>query len=100
MKIMVVDDMANMPPKNRLFILDHPKAWPAMEPIPIMQNMMVQAAINGELPIFSIFLKLNSSPNVNIRKITPMSAQVLILAGSETDGVKLKCGPQMKPATI
>ena len=38
-------------------------------------------------PTFTIFLKLNSSPNANRRKITPISAQVLILAESITEGV-------------
>ena len=47
----------------------------------------VVAAIIAAPPTFTIFLKLNSNPSANSRKITPISAQVCILAVSITDGV-------------
>ena len=97
---MVVDDMASMPPRNKLLMRLQPKKWPQMEPKPIMQKMMVHAAMNGLLPIFNIFLKLNSRPRVNMRKMTPMSAHVCTLCMSVTDGMNWKCGLLMKPATM
>ena len=97
---MVVDDMANMPPRKRLSMLDHPNRWPTMLPSDIMQNMTAQAAMMGPAPMRNIFLNENSRPRVNIRKITPMSAQVCMLPVSATVGVKEKWGPARKPATI
>ena len=48
----------------------------------IIQNIIVQAAIIAAPPTLTIFLKLNSSPKANSKKITPMSAQVcMILLG-------------------
>lgn len=77
-----------------------PKKCPVMEPKPIIQKMIVHAAINGVLPILNIFLKLNSKPNVNIRKMTPMSAHVEMFVLSTMDGKNANWGPQRKPATI
>ena len=51
-------------------------------------------------PTLTIFLKLNSSPRANRRKMTPMSDQVWMLAVSMTEGVSAKCGLAMKPATM
>ena len=58
-------------------------------PLPrlIMQNMMQQAAMTGRAPMRTIFLKENSSPRVNMRKITPMSAQMWREPRSVTVGV-------------
>ena len=52
-----------------------------------MQNMTVQAAMTGPRPILTIFLKENSSPRVNIRKITPISDHRCMLVKSSTEGV-------------
>ena len=52
-----------------------------------MQNTIMQAAKIGFGPIFRIFLKEKSSPRVNMRKITPMSAHDWILLVSVTEGV-------------
>ena len=84
---MVVLDMASMPPRNMLFMLPHPKKCPTVLPTLIMQNMTEQAAMTGPMPIFTIFLNENSSPKVNIKKMTPMSAQVCMLLISVTLGV-------------
>ena len=85
--MMVVDDMASMPPRKRLFMLSQPKSAPRKRPTPIMQNMTVQAAMTGPMPILTIFLKENSSPRVNIRKITPISDHRCMLVKSSTEGV-------------
>ena len=85
--IIVVEDMAIIPPKKMQSIRCHPKLIPTPIPKRIIQNIMVQAAMTAVPPTFTIFLKLNSSPNANRRKITPISAQVLILAESITEGV-------------
>lgn len=98
--MMVVDDMASMPPRNRLSMLDHPNRWPTPLPTLIMKNMMAQAATTGFDPMPTIFLKLNSRPSVNMRNMTPMSAQVCMLPVSSTVGVKAMCGPARKPATM
>ena len=74
--MMVVDDMASMPPRKMQSILAHPKACPTMMPSIIIQNTMVHVAMIGEAPIFRIFLNEKSSPKENRRNITPMSAHV------------------------
>jgi len=43
--------------------------------------------MTGAAPILSIFLKLNSNPNVNNKIMTPICAQMSILPESCTDGV-------------
>lgn len=60
---------------------------PTDVPRNIMQNIMVRAAMTGAAPILSIFLKLNSNPNVNNKIMTPICAQISILPESCTDGV-------------
>ena len=85
--MMVVEDIAIMPPRNRQSILLHPKAEPTAMPSMIMQKMTVQAAITAGPPTLTIFLKLNSSPNAKSRKMTPMSAHTFMLALSMTEGV-------------
>ena len=98
--MMVVDDMEIMPPRNRASILLQPKLEPTVNPRKIMPKMMVRAAMTAGPPTFTIFLKLNSRPRANRRKITPMSDQVWMLAVSMTEGVRAKCGLAMKPATM
>jgi len=84
---MVVDDMAIIPPRKIQSIRCQPNPVPTATPNNIIQKMMVHAAIIAAPPTFTIFLKLNSNPSANSRKITPISAQVCILAVSITDGV-------------
>ena len=83
----MVDDIANMPPRNRLFIPDQPIRCPSPLPMPIMQAIIMQAAPTGATPILRIFLNENSSPSVNMRKMTPISDHVLIDVVSSTEGV-------------
>ena len=82
---MVVDDIANIPPRKIQSIRPHPKACPTLVPSVIIQKMIVSAAITGDIPILIIFLKEKSSPSENSKKITPMSAHVCISASSTTD---------------
>ena len=96
---MVVEDMAIIPPRKILSIRCQPKPVPTVIPKRIIQNIMVQAAMIAAPPTFTIFLKLNSSPSANRRNITPISAQVCILAVSITEGVYGICGLARKPAT-
>ena len=85
--MMVVDDMASMPPRNTQSMRAHPKRWPTTVPANIMQRMMVMAAIMGAMPILSIFLNEKSRPRENSRKMTPMSAHICTSALSITDMV-------------
>ena len=75
-------------------------AVPTLLPTLIMKNITRQAATTGFDPMATIFLKLNSRPRVNMRKMTPMSAQVCMLPVSSTVGVRARCGPARKPATM
>ncbi len=53
----------------------------------IMQKTMTTAAMMGEAPILTIFLKEKSRPKENSVKMTPMSAQVVMSCSSTTDMV-------------
>ena len=96
---MVVEDIAIIPPKKIQSIRFQPKEVPTVIPSNIIQNIIVQAAIIAAPPTLTIFLKLNSKPKANKRKITPISAQVCIFAVSITEGVYAMCGLARKPAT-
>ena len=85
--MIVVELMASIPPRKRLSILPQPNACPKSEPSMLMAEIIVTAAIMGELPIFIIFLKLNSIPRVNIRNITPMFPHVSTEPRSLTVGI-------------
>ena len=98
--MMVVDDMAIMPPRKMESIRDQPEALPTVKPRKIMPMMIVSAAMMAGPPTLRIFLMLNSSPSAKRRKMTPMSAQMWTLAPSVTDGRKEKCGLARKPATM
>ena len=98
--MMVVDDMAIMPPRKRASIFFQPKADPTVNPRKIIPEIIVRAAMTAGPPTLTIFLKENSSPRAKRRKITPMSDQVWMLAASRTEGVRAKWGLAIKPATI
>ena len=66
---MVVEDMASMPPRNKLSVLLQSKRRP------------------GRMPIAAIFLIENSKPSENMRKITPMLLHVSIELWSCTVGM-------------
>ena len=65
-----------------------------------MKMISNSAVIDASPPTRMSFLKLNSSPRLNSRKITPISANVSIFSTSATVGSSLKCGPTRKPAMI
>ena len=71
---MVVELMASIPPRKMQSILDQLKACPTQTPSIDMEKMMAMAEINGETPIFRIFLNEKSRPSENSRNMTPMSA--------------------------
>ena len=100
LKTIAVEDMDSIPPKNMQLICENPIRFPAVYPRNIIPHTMVKVAITALNPTFSNFLKEKSSPMANKRKMTPISAQILILAVSETVGKKLSAGPVNKPATI
>ena len=72
--MMVVLDMASMPPRKMQSIFDQPDRWPTTMPNIDMQKMMVMVEMMGDAPILRIFLKEKSRPSENRRNITPMSA--------------------------
>ena len=85
--MMVVDDMASMPPRKMQSILGHSKMRPTQTPSIDMQKMMLMADMMGDAPIFTIFLNEKSRPSENSRNITPMSAHSWIFSVSATDAV-------------
>ena len=97
--MIVVEDIAIMPPRKRQSMRCQPKLIPTPIPNSIMQKIIVQAAMTAEPPTFTIFLKLNSRPSANNKNITPISAHILIFAVSITEGVKGIWGLARKPAT-
>ena len=97
--MMVVELIANMPPRKMQLIFDHPKRCPARMPMVIMQKTMVIVAMMGAAPIFKIFLKEKSSPKENNVNMTPMFAHVSIFSSSMTDMVYGMLGPTRNPAT-
>ena len=73
LKMMVVEDMASMPPRKMQSIWLQPNSSPVQAPTYIMHRMMARAAMMGAAPIFRIFLNENSSPRAKSRKMTPIS---------------------------
>jgi hypothetical protein len=59
-----------------------------------------KAVMEASPPTRINFLKLNSRPRLNKRKITPISASVSMFSTSATVGKSLKWGPTRKPAII
>ena len=85
--IMVVELMASIPPRKIQSILDQPKECPTQTPSIDMEKMITIVEINGDAPIFRIFLNEKSRPSENSRNITPMSAHSWMLSLSATDAV-------------
>ena len=72
-RIIVVDDMDSIPPRNMDSILLHPMASPTRNPSMNIPRHWVIAVIRALLPTLMSFLKLNSSPNANSRNMIPIS---------------------------
>ena len=84
--IIVVDDMDNIPPRKMEFIVPHPNNCPTRKPMSNILTTSVVAVIKAVEPTFMSFLKLNSSPSAKSKKITPISAHILIFSISPTVG--------------
>lgn len=97
---MVVDDMANIPPRKIQSILLHPKSVPIQTPNIDMKKMIVQVDMMGEAPILRIFLNEKSRPNEKSRNITPISAQRCTFSISATEAVYGMLGLTRNPAMI
>ena len=97
---MVVDEIAMIPPSNKLSILDHPKSCPEINPMTSIMVTSKSPVIAAVLPTFTNFLKLNSKPKLNSKKITPISAHISMVLISVMDGKIAKFGPTSKPARI
>ncbi len=54
-----------------------------------MKQTVTSAVMPEVPPTFATFLKLNSSPRLNSRKITPSSDQTLMLSSSSTVGTNV-----------
>lgn len=78
----------------------HPKRCPIAEPRKIIVQMIVNAAMAGAAPMCRTFLKLNSSPSVKSRMMTPTCPQISMLSMSCTEGMRAKCGLQRNPAAM
>jgi hypothetical protein len=98
--MMVVEEMDMMPPKNRLSMRLQPRACPKNQPTPSMNATVTSAVMPAVPPTLITFLKLNSKPKLNSRKITPNSLQTPMLASSITVGVSDMCGPTNTPAMM
>ena len=88
--IIVVDDIASIPPRNMLCIVSHPIRKPKIIPTPIIATMPRKAVTKALLPTEVSLRKLNSSPNPKSRKMMPISDQTSISAISLTVGKRLR----------
>ena len=88
--MIVVDELANIPPRNKLSITDHCNHLPNRKPAIVIKAISTNAVMDAEPPTLINFLKLNSRPNPNSKNITPSSATTSILSISITVGKSLK----------
>src|SRR5690606_28335742 len=73
-RMIVVDDMERMAPKKILSIKFQPSNFPVVKPTIIISTICTAAVILADPPTLTSFLKLNSSPKLNSKKITTISA--------------------------
>ena len=85
--IIVVEELANNPPRKILSIVDQFIHRPTKYPTTTIQIISTIAVMEAEPPTLSNFLKLNSNPRLKRRKITPIFAQISTLCSSATDGI-------------
>ena len=97
--MMVVEDIASIPPRKIQSIFPHPKRCPTMTPSIDMKKIVEHVVMIGDAPILRIFLKEKSSPNENRRNITPRSDHRWMLSESTTDAVYGMWGLTRNPAT-
>ena len=99
-RIIVVNDIDSIPPRNMLLIFEKPSSWPILKPAIIIPTTMISAVTIADPPVLSSFLKLNSSPREKSRTTMPISAQKSMLSAWATVGRYVKFGLARKPATI
>jgi hypothetical protein len=63
--IIVVDELASIPPNNKLSITDHCNHRPSKNPDTVMKPISTNAVIDAAPPTRNNFLKLNSKPKPN-----------------------------------
>ena len=90
LRMMVVEDIEIMPPRNMLFTSPNPRYLPTTKPRLIMPSTMMRAVRMADPPTSTSFLKLNSSPSENSSTMMPIWAQNSILASTATDGSSSK----------
>ena len=98
--MIVVEDIESIPPRKMLSIIVHPSADPVTMPTMNIPTQFVPAVISAALPTFSNFLKLNSNPRLNSRKMMPISDHWSTLSTLVTVGNRPRWGPTRNPATI
>ena len=98
--MMVVDDMASIPPKKILSITLHPIRYPEKKPTQNMMTISATEAMMAVAPTLKSFRKLNSRPRANSKKMIPISDHSCTEFCSMMVGNRLKWGPTKKPATM
>ena len=96
----IVDDIDSRPPRKTLSIRLQDIAWAVTKPRMKTPMNFVPAATRALEPTLRSFLKLNSSPRPNIRKIIPISDHWLTVSWLVIPGKKLMCGPTRSPAMM
>ena len=71
--MMVVEDMDSSPPRKMPSMVVQPINWATMMPRMNMPTLLTIAMVMAALPTLTSFLKLNSSPRANRRKMIPIS---------------------------
>src|SRR6476660_2231773 len=91
--MIVVDEMDSITPRKIQSMVSQCIIFPTLYPSTSITTICVMAVTDAVPPTFINFLKLNSSPRLNNKKITPISAQTSTLFISVTDGKKSKWLP-------
>jgi hypothetical protein len=86
--MIVVEELASIPPRKRLSIVVQPSNFPKKYPVIVMKIISTKAVMEADPPTRINFLKLNSRPRLKRRMITPISAKVSIFSRSATVGTK------------
>lgn len=97
--MMLDDEMASMPPRNRLVDGDQPSSVPQANPAAIMSDISTTAVTSAGRPTVVSFTTLNCSPRPNMRKMTPICDQVDTSAVSTMLGIQPIAGLTRNPAT-
>ena len=97
---MDVDEMEIIAPTKRAVTVVHPKILAIRKPMQNITTASEKTVIAPGPPTFFSFLKLNSSPNPNRRKITPIFPQNSTLSTSVAVGMKEMYGPVSTPAMM